>query len=118
MRSCAVLPRGIIVLSLFLAGCGQPATGDVSAVSTDISSDAAPVATIAPSEPSPCGEDKAARFMGAVATLATRKVVESAAGPAQIRWITPGQAITLDFNQARLNVILDENNKIATMRCG
>ena len=118
MRSIAALPGGIIILSLLLASCGQPAPEAVSVVSTDTASDVAPVAKIAPSEPSPCGEDKAGSFIGAIATPATRKVIQSAAGHRQIRWIAPGQAITLDFDQARLNVILDENNKIAAMRCG
>ena len=118
MRSFPSLPGGIIVLSLLLVSCGQPASEAVSAVSTDTASIAAPVAKIARSEPSPCAEDKAASFIGAIANSATRKVVQSAAGHTQLRWITPGQAITLDFNQARLNVILDERNKIAAMRCG
>ncbi|WP_295530220.1 I78 family peptidase inhibitor [Novosphingobium sp. Chol11] len=69
-------------------------------------------------EASSCGTDKVARFIGAVAVPLLRKAIESAAGHAPVRWIAPGQPVTLDFNPARLNIILDERNEIAAMRCG
>jgi len=53
-----------------------------------------------------------------VAVPLLRKAIESAAGHAPVRWIAPGQPVTLDFNPARLNIILDERNEIAAMRCG
>lgn len=38
------------------------------------------------------------------------------AGP--VRVIHPGQAVTMDFSPARLNIIIDEQGKIAEVRCG
>ena len=110
-----------MLIGLLLTSCGKPESHDQSVVPTDTADEKRSPKTapaIAAGEISSCGEHKAARFIGAVATSEIRKAVESAAGRPPIRWITPGQAITLDYSQARLNVILDERNKIAAMRCG
>lgn len=59
-----------------------------------------------------------ARFIGARAVEEVRNTVGQIARPHPVRWIAPGQAITLDHNPQRLNVILDEEGRIAVMRCG
>lgn len=65
-----------------------------------------------------CSLTLTARFVGARAVPQVRGTVLQVARPHPVRWIAPGQAITLDQNPERLNVIVDENGRIAVMRCG
>lgn len=65
-----------------------------------------------------CSLALTARFIGARAVAEVRGAVGQVARPHPVRWIAPGQAITLDQNPGRLNVILDDEGRIAAMRCG
>jgi hypothetical protein len=120
MITGAALTRGTSLFLLLLASCGEPSSPKQSASPTQAppASESAVPSSEETAEITPCGSENLARFVGAMATPAVRKAIESAAGQAPVRWIAPGQAITLDFNPARLNVMLDERNTIATMRCG
>lgn len=71
-----------------------------------------------PATPDTCSLSLTARFVGARAVIEVRRAVLQAARPHPVRWIRPGQAITLDQNPARLNVIIDDSGRIAVMRCG
>lgn len=71
-----------------------------------------------PIAPDSCSLALTARFVGARAVAEVRSAVGQIARPHPVRWIAPGQAITLDHNPERLNVIVDENGRIAVMRCG
>ncbi|OYX64896.1 MAG: hypothetical protein B7Y89_01285 [Novosphingobium sp. 32-60-15] len=68
--------------------------------------------------PDSCGSQVISRFVGADAEPAVRKAVATAVGHERIRWIKPGTVITQDFQENRLNVILDQTGQILTMRCG
>ena len=35
-----------------------------------------------------------------------------------IRWIQPGQAVTMDYRQDRLNISLDARNRVEKLTCG
>ena len=110
------MSRGSGLFLLLLASCGGPTpSGEPAKPVESASATASNPETI---EVSSCATEKVARFIGATATPAVRKAVESVAGRAPVRWIAPGQAITLDFSPARLNIMIDEQGKIATMRCG
>jgi len=39
-------------------------------------------------------------------------------GARTIRWIQPGQAVTMDYRMDRLNIELDERNRVKAIRCG
>ena len=55
------------------------------------------------------------------AQAASDELVEQArtdAGADAVRTLRPGQAVTLEFNGARLNVEVDEDNRIVSLRCG
>lgn len=71
-----------------------------------------------PVSPDTCSLALTARFVGARAVAEVRSTVSQIARPHLVRWIAPGQAITLDHNPQRLNVIIDERGRIAVMRCG
>ena len=68
--------------------------------------------------PDTCRLTLTERFIGAKAVPTVRSTLGQIARPNPVRWITPGQAVTLDFSPRRLNVILDETGRIAAMRCG
>lgn len=65
-----------------------------------------------------CGLEKAIAFVGRTDNAALRKAVTHAVGARPIRWIRPGDAVTQDYGPNRLNVMLDENGRIASVRCG
>ena len=75
-----------------------------------------PAAANAPS--SECGAEKAAKFVGRNATPDVRAQVARAVGHDSIRWIGPGDAVTMDYGEGRLNADLDERGKITSFRCG
>lgn len=65
-----------------------------------------------------CGSHTVSRFVGAEATPAIRSAITIATGHNRIRWIKPGTAVTQDFRADRLNIILDQAERVLTMRCG
>lgn len=77
-----------------------------------------PAPAAKPPVPDTCRLALTARFVGARAVSEVRRTVRQIARHHPVRWIAPGQAITLDINPRRLNVILDETGRIAAMRCG
>lgn len=40
------------------------------------------------------------------------------AGARAVRWIRPGDAVTMDYRYDRLNIELDETNRVRALRCG
>ncbi|MBK8629638.1 MAG: hypothetical protein IPN84_05380 [Sphingomonadales bacterium] len=40
------------------------------------------------------------------------------AGAGMVRWVRPGQAVTLDYRTDRLNIMLDDKDRIASLSCG
>lgn len=39
-------------------------------------------------------------------------------GASIVRWLSPGQAVTMEFNPARLNLTLDSRSRITKAACG
>ena len=39
-------------------------------------------------------------------------------GSRGLRWIRPGDAVTMDYRQDRLNIHLDERNRVQRFACG
>ena len=60
-----------------------------------------------------CGAEALQNLVGQPKTA-----LDDAALPAVVRVIHPGDAVTLDFNPARLNVELDADGVIAKLSCG
>ena len=94
-------------LLMMTAGCAPPAPPeseepDPIVVGGDHSCDAAKVQNLVGRE--------ASADVGATA------IAES--GARTIRWIQPGQAVTMDYRPDRLNIELDAQNRIVALRCG
>lgn len=74
-----------------------------------------------PAPVEPIRECNANRIQGLVdrdATPATIKQAQEQATARSVRVIKPGMAVTMDYRSDRLNVELDEANKITALRCG
>ena len=39
-------------------------------------------------------------------------------GSARLRWIQPGDVITMDYSESRLNIYLDSRNRVDRFICG
>jgi hypothetical protein len=99
-----------------LAGCsgyGQPAAS---------SGPAAPSTTVpSSSAPAPVAECNAQPAQFAVGQNSTAAVMESArvrSGAHIARILRPGQMVTKEFNAQRLNLEVDGNGRIVSVRCG
>lgn len=103
-----------------------PANGPTAqgspAVSTPLPGAApGPMEPRTPTDPSSssCGATAAAEFLGQSDNAQVRQAIAEKAQPrAGIRFIRPGEMYTQDFNNNRLNVMLDAGGVIRDFRCG
>src|SRR3546814_16134772 len=78
-------------------------------------------ATASPPIPEPTGNCDASKGQFAVNqsyTVELAASVQESTGSRAMRVTRPGQAVTLAFPQDRVNVELDENDKIVRVKCG
>ncbi|WP_236748742.1 I78 family peptidase inhibitor [Acidovorax carolinensis] len=67
------------------------------------------------------GVCNAAPAQGVIGKQGTPSVIEQArvaSGAAMARLLHPRQAVTLEFNTERLNLVVDANGRITAVRCG
>ena len=127
--------RPLLAVFLFAAlpGCGgeaegEPAASEASATATEsaipdtIPEPADAVAAAArntgDADDSGCGADKLARWLNALPTDDAKASISETVGQRPIRYIAPGDAVTMDFSPSRLNVELGEDGRIKLFRCG
>ena len=67
---------------------------------------------VRPPEMSTCGAVDLQNLVGRPVSTLERTIVERA------RVIRPGQAVTMDFNAARLNLELDAEDRVLRLWCG
>jgi translation initiation factor IF-1 len=91
----------ILALSLALTAC-VPAT---------------PLAEPAPTEDA-CGASRVAGHVGQVRSDALVQEFARTSGARRVRWIGPGDVVTMDYSAERLNVHLDAQGRIAGFSCG
>lgn len=78
-------------------------------------------ATASPPIPEATGNCDASKGQFAVNqsyTVELAASVQESTGSRAMRVTRPGQAVTMDFRQDRVNVELDENDKIVRVTCG
>ncbi|TWH99736.1 peptidase inhibitor I78 family protein [Luteimonas cucumeris] len=121
-----------ILFALSLAACNgttppstdsTAATGDTAAVSTP--ADAPAVAPENTLEPAPVDDAKkvcdASKVQSLVGQTASQDVVDKAkadSGSGTTRVIKPGEMVTMDFQDDRLTLEVDDGNVIQSVRCG
>ncbi|MBX7482125.1 I78 family peptidase inhibitor [Qipengyuania qiaonensis] len=66
---------------------------------------------------STCGADRIGEFVSKTATPGVRADLTSKVGHEKIRWLTPDSVITMDIQEDRLNVMLDDNGVIIGAKC-
>jgi hypothetical protein len=84
---------------------------------------AAPAAKDTPGPPAtaPTGECNAAgteRFVGQARSAETGNAILAATGASQIRWVTPGMMVTMEFSAMRVTVHVGEDGRITRIVCG
>jgi hypothetical protein len=65
-----------------------------------------------------CNNSGLDRFVGQPATSEVGAEMLRASGARIIRWVRPGQAITMEFSAERLTVHLDANGRVERASCG
>lgn len=71
----------------------------------------------APETPDLCGAAKVASWTGKADSPTAREAIAKASGAKNIRWITPGMPVTMDYRQDRLNAKIDESGKYTGFDC-
>ena len=74
-----------------------------------------------PNPPNPSGCDADAARPAAIGKVATADVVDRArrdAGAQMARVLKPGQMVTMEYREGRLNIDVDDANVIINLRCG
>ena len=78
-------------------------------------------ATMEPDASSPeggCGASRVADLVGRTRGDSLEQEVARRSGARRVRWIGPGDAVTMDYSPERLNVHLDERARIQRFACG
>lgn len=65
-----------------------------------------------------CNADAASAYLGKAADAATIEAARKAAGAERVRTIKPGQMVTMEYIEGRLNLYLDANGRIERIACG
>ena len=89
-----------------------------SACMTPAGSDVEPVPVHGSTPDHRCDASAAQELVGqqATAELGERAIILTVART--IRWIQPGQAVTMDYRGDRLNISLDARNRVERITCG
>jgi len=65
-----------------------------------------------------CSADRLGRFIGQEATPALVARAKARSGASVARVLMPGQVTTLEYRVGRLNVHVDERNRVQNFNCG
>ena len=65
-----------------------------------------------------CTADQLVRFKGMPATPELGGEIKRASGARIFRWLPKGTVVTMEYNADRVNVVLDEANRVESARCG
>lgn len=65
-----------------------------------------------------CATTRLGGLVGQIASTAVGTEAMRGANARTIRWIRPGDMVTMDYRTDRLNIDLDASNRITGFRCG
>ena len=65
-----------------------------------------------------CDAAAAQGLVGQAATSALAADAQRLAGAGTMRWLRPGQMVTMEYRADRLNIQIDEQNRVIAVRCG
>jgi hypothetical protein len=72
----------------------------------------------APASDAKCNAAPAQPLIGRQESLETGAEAQRLSGASRMRWIRPGQMVTMDYREDRLNIDLDDAGRITGLRCG
>jgi len=102
-----------LAAAALLSGCATPAPAPAPAPTP------APVAAApAPEPPAQCRADDARFAVGQPATPQLEAAARVRSGAANVRTLKPNQAVTMEFNGGRLNLVVDARERVTAVRCG
>jgi hypothetical protein len=70
------------------------------------------------SEGGRCDAAKAQSLVGQPESAAIAEQARQQSGARTVRWLRPGQIVTMEYRDDRLNLELDSQGKIIAIRCG
>ena len=65
-----------------------------------------------------CDAARAQSLVGQSAGTDIAARAQRLSGAGIVRWLQPGQIVTMEFRADRLNLVLDGQNRIEAIRCG
>jgi hypothetical protein len=74
-------------------------------------------AAATPETPDLCGATKVTSWVGKADSPSAREAITKASGAKNIRWLTPGMAVTMDYRQDRLNAKIDAAGNYTGFDC-
>lgn len=111
---------------LTLSACATPASEPASEAAGEPAPEFAPAPPPPPMEAPPAAEEpamtcneKAGQWaVGQLADEALVAKVKADTGSDRVRVIRPGMAVTMDWREDRVNLEVDADNRVLTVRCG
>ena len=116
----AALPLAMSACAAPRAAAEMPSSAEQSAATGQPASEPAAPMQPSPLPPRPTCNSEAAKAgaIGKTADAATVERARTAAGGHTVRVLKPGQAITKEYLDGRVNVRVDENNVVVEVDCG
>lgn len=71
-----------------------------------------------PAPPATCDSAAAQFALGQSFSPQLERQARTRSGASVVRWLSPGQVVTKEFNAARLSLTLDGNAKVVRAACG
>ena len=115
-----------IALLGMLAACAAPGQNSAQQVSSNTSSssgaaggasDTAAGSSLA-GQGATCNDDPVQSLTGSKFTPSLADQARTSSGSSVLQVVKPGQVMTMEYNPARLDVIVDENGVISSIHCG
>ena len=98
--------------------CLAPALAVAACAAAPANSDAPAAAAPVPASAGECNAAGTERFIGQRRSPETGDAILAATGSRQIRWITPGMMVTMEFLPSRVTVHVGEDGRITRIVCG
>jgi hypothetical protein len=129
IMSASRLALPLAALALILSACDAPADGDSAPEPTvteagaktnpeNPADEASPAMNANEPDAAECGADQLDRWLNVLPTETVKAEIREAVGHDRIRYIAPGDVVTMDLRPDRLNVETGVDGRIKLFRCG
>jgi hypothetical protein len=127
METLMRFPILLLAGAVLVAGCQAESNGAESPASEAAGTqtmpqppadEGAPAVNTNEPDAAECGADKLERWVDAELSDAVKADIREAVGHGRIRYIAPGDMVTMDFRPDRLNVETGDDGRIKLFRCG